>query len=120
MALVTGTTSAGATVQGYRKFTWSGAPPTSTTSNTDPINGYGYPWSSWTVKVVAGTVPTSVQAQGSNDGGLTWVNIGTALITFPNGAALGPPPFELYQWVIVTGGATGLYQIDAVFSTPRG
>ena len=74
-------------------------------SSSSTFTGKGYQNSSFVVSGVFNS--TSIQAQGSNDGGVTWVNIGVA-ITAAGGGTLTPGQvgFGLYQYVL-TGGNSG-------------
>lgn len=92
-------------------------------SNSPDFNLDGFVYSSYHAKLVGGTAPTGVQAQGSNDGGLTWVNIGTSFtVATPVGGTLTPSqqPYELYQFAVSGGDGTTNIEIDVIAYGNRG
>lgn len=70
---------------------------------------------------VAGTFAgTSLQWQGSNDGGTTWDNIGLP-VTVAGGGTLTPGQvfYSLYQAVLTGGGATTSLNVNVIATIPR-
>jgi len=85
-----------------------------TNPNVSPsFDGKGYQNSSY---VISGTFASaSVQAQGSNDGGVTWVNIGSAVTAAGGGTLSAGEVFELYRFSVSGGGATTLLNANCTF-----
>jgi len=73
-------------------------------SNSQLFVGKGYSNSSFVV--VGGLGGATVQFQGSNDDGTTWVNIGTAIGSTPAGGTLTPNGVNYghYQMLVIGGG----------------
>jgi hypothetical protein len=91
--------------------------------NSPPCNLRAYPFTSYVAWLNSGTAPTSVQAQGSNDGGNHWVNVGsTFTLATPAGGTLTPSqvPYELYQFLLVGGDGTTNIEIDIIGYGTRG
>lgn len=72
-------------------------------SNSTPFIGRGYQNSSFVLKGTLGGA--TVNLQGSNDSGTTWVNIGSTISALPASGTCTPNGmnFQMYQ-VLVTGG----------------
>jgi hypothetical protein len=87
-------------------------------TNTLAFDGRGYQNSSYVVSGVAGAA-FSGQFQGSNDGGLIWVNIGSAVISLPAGGTVTPNGVNYghYQFVITGGDATTNVAVRVDFSS---
>lgn len=94
-----------------------------TTASTSPaFDGLGYPIGSFTAQGTFGSSTPSLTLTGSNDGGLTWFTVGSALTSVGAGGMIGSNNeiFEKYQFAMSGGDGTTNVNIYVFLSATFG